>query len=769
MSDEFTKNEQQTKFMVSHIGGDLNDNEKQFASQKNIIKNNNNSYIDLINNLNDIERNKYKSTKEFETSQYTKEQIEELYTRNRRINNFPTIIDEKLNISNPIIYPKIYDPHFEYLFKKGINSINTQVSVKYNCINIDSKYRNKEDVMNIEQYLKLVENPLFFKNNSNILQIKITDAHNYFKPNDKITLQGFNFYTENYKNLNFYFNNETNQVVINLNPNYLNPIPYYNVLIEISNVSNNGSNYFKNIPLNVINDIQNIFLITNQSNETKMAFNMPMNFYTDNANFNILTSNCTIKYYFLGNYPINYINSALPKTLYNLNSYFIIDDVNSEYIFVRLTNNISLIKSSTINLNGIWINDDVFQTGGNAIQIGKIQNIEYAYKSSSNYKVFFKKIDNIACIKMISSEIPKTDKLIYKSTNINLNIINSNNYFYWQNALDDDKVIHKIEIPTGNYSPKELTTTMENLISKIPKITNNSNLIPFNNIVIDINENTNITSLKSYNDYLLPNCIINLENPNDTTWILTINHPNHNQTVNDKIIIKNSLNYKKINSNDINKEHSITEILGNNAYKITLKNINLLNFDTSGNGGFAIIITTANSFKIFFDIDNSIGSVLGFKNVGQAGSITPFSNKENNFTINNTQPYIYGTENIEIINNIKNINDTYNTFNFDVGKYLLIKSNNDYLNQCFTPNGLSYFYKIQLNGKTGKIMYNTFVDNPIYFNPPLKYLEDIDLIFLTENGEKYDFFNQDNSLTFQIMSIINTPENTNLSTSIART
>jgi hypothetical protein len=66
-------------------------------------------------------------------------------------------------------------------------------------------------------------------------------------------------------------------------------------------------------------------------------------------------------------------------------------------------------------------------------------------------------------------------------------------------------------------------------------------------------------------------------------------------------------------------------------------------------------------------------------------------------------------------------------------------------------------------------MYNTFVDNPIYFNPPLKYLEDIDLIFLTENGEKYDFFNQDNSLTFQIMSIINTPENTNLSTSIART
>jgi hypothetical protein len=383
MSKQFTTDERQIKFLEPHVGGNLNDTNTQFLSQKNIVEENNDLYIDLLNNTNDILRNKNQSVDHYKSSEYMLEQKKEYYTKDARINNFPTIINDNVNVSNPIIYPKDYDPYFEYLFKKGIKSINTQVIQKKLYLNIDSLNRIKLDVMNVEQYFKLVNNPLIFKNESKILQIKFTNANEYFNIDDKISLQGFNFYLINYKKVNFYFNNESNQVIIDIIPNFVNEIPYYNVLIEISGVTNDGSDFFKNIPLNVINDIHTIKLVTTSSSETKFLFTIPMNFYTDNINYNVLTSNCSIKYYFIGNYPINYINSGLPSTLYNLNPYFIVDSVDSDYLYVNLTNEISLLNSISIQLSGNWINNNTFETGGSSIQIGKIKNIMKTAKNIS--------------------------------------------------------------------------------------------------------------------------------------------------------------------------------------------------------------------------------------------------------------------------------------------------------------------------------------------------------------------------------------------------
>ena len=198
------------------------------------------------------------------------------------------------------------------------------------------------------------------------------------------------------------------------------------------------------------------------------------------------------------------------------------------------------------------------------------------------------------------------------------------------------------------------------------------------------------------------------------------------------------------------------------------KNINPLNTTTTGDGGNSIIILTYSSFKIYFNKPNTIGQVLGFKNTGAPGSITPYCDKSNNFTINNSQPYIYGTESIQIVNNqIDNIVVT-NDFNFDVGRYILIQCSDSIFNQCLTLNGIPYFYKIQLKGDPGTMMFNTFVDNPIYFNPPLKYLEYFDFKFLTENGNEFNFFGIDNSMTFEITSVTNIPENTNLTSYVAR-
>jgi hypothetical protein len=759
MSDNFIRLDSQVKFMVPHIGGDLNDNKTDFINQKNIIQNEDNLYTDIL----DENRNSLRNKDTDKT--YIQEKKNEFYTTDSRINNFPTTLNYgDVNISNPIIYPKEYDAYFEYLFKKNLFSINTQVKQNKLYINVDSSKRNIHPTMNVLSYINLVSNPLVFTNNTDILQIKLLNANKQFNIGDKITLQGFNFYTINYKNINLYFENKSNKVILDLTPNFSYQIPYYNVMIEISGIVNGNLNYFKNIPLNVLNDIHMVSLYTTLSNELKFMFSIPMNFFSDNVNSNVLTCNCSIKYYFLGNYPINYINSGIPTSFYNLNTYFIIHSVDASNIYIKLTNPISL--TNTLQISGNWINNSIFETGGDTIQIGLITKIIPSNPKPSHYRINFeKRIDNIVCIQMKSSEIPNTSKLIYDIPLTNT-VFTSNNMFYWENV--NENIIYNIKIPSGNYTFNELSCVMEKLIEEVPKITEIPNIIPFNKMKININQSNNITSITSFNMYSLPNCITNLNIVNSLTWILTINHPSHNQSIGNFITIENSTNYKNIDALYINKQHIITEVLNNNSYNITIKNINPLIVSTDGNGGNQIIIHTMNSFKLYFDKTDTIGNILGFKNVGEIGSITPFCNKDTNYTIDNTQSYIFGMENIQTVNNNQPVINSSNNFNFDRERYILLKSNDEQLNKCKTLNGISYFYKILLKGKPNKIMFNTFVDNPIYFNPALTYLEYLDFIFLTDNGEEFEFYSINNSMTFEITTITNCPENTNISTNIAR-
>jgi hypothetical protein len=776
MNNNFDNVNKQISFMEPHIGGDLNDSNTEFNNQKDIIQSRNNLYLDLLDDTNNLLRNKdiqnANNNYANKSSEYIQEKRKEIYSKDARMNNYPTIINDDINLSNPIIYPKEYDPYFEYLNKKVINSINTQVLQEKTIVNIDSVNRSIDSIMNIESYILLTNNPLIFTDGSNTVKIKLPNANKIFTIGDQLTLQGFNFYTINYKFLNLYFENGTNQVILDLIPNYITNIPYYNVLIEISGVKDNGNYYFKNIPLSVINNIQTVKLYTTSSNESKFSFTIPMNFYSDNVASNVLSSSCSIKFYFIGNYPINFINSGVPISLYNLNEYLLVDSVDTQYITIKLTNNLSLIDSTSMQISGNWINANMFETGGSNVQIGKIININFGYPSTSNYNIpLNKRIDNVVCIKMKSSEIPNTYKLVYNIANKKntKNIIVANNILYWENAMDEPNNIYSITIPPGNYKSIELENTIETLISQVSRIINIPNVIPFNNIKIKINQNNNITQLTSYTQYILPNCITNLEISTDMiTWTLTINHPNHNQNVGSIITIQNSINYKNIDSKYINGQQTISKILGNDFYLITFKYINPLNYYTDGNGGYSITISTLNSFKLYFDRTDSVGNVLGFKNTGKVGSITPYSSPSNNYIIDNSQSYIYGSENILIVNNNAENIQVSNNFNFDVGRYILLVCKNMAFNQCLNANNISYFYKFQLSKNPGKYLFNTFIDTPIYFNPPIKYIDSFEFKFVTEFGDEFEFYGIDNSMTFEITSIINYPENTNLSTFVAR-
>ena len=777
MSNEFDNITRPITFLNEHIGGNLNDSIDIFKSQSNIIKNNDTNYIDILN----YNQSKIKDNNDADK----KNQTNNLYNADARINNEPTYINHgDINLSNPTIYPKDYDPYFEYIFNKKLNSINTQIIQNKTYINIDSSNRNIDPQIIIDRYYRLNNNPLMFINGANYFKIALLNANQFIEIGDKLSLQGFKFYEISYKSINFFFTNNSNEVIIDILPNFNTLIPYYNVTIEIKNVTNNNLNYYKNIPLTVINQLQQVNLYSN-NNQNKLLFKIPITFYTDNVSDCTLISDCTITYYFIGNYPINNINSGYPITYYNLVGYHIVNDVDDTSITIKLTNNISL--NNLINLDGIW-DQNIFYTGGANIQIGLITNIIQGYPTPSNYLMqLAKRIDNIVCIKMKSSEIPNTEKNFNTSIIIN----NANNKLYWQNAFDNNQ-IYVITLSPGNYSTSDLKNKLEELISLVPRniikgesIANT--IIPFNIIKINFDFNAGIVKFKSYNKFALPNCLysINQDNSYSTSnniYYIKINHIGHNLQVGDIIYISGSLNYKNIYAHDINNPNGqiVTKIINNDFYEITLQNINTIaNYDInsidnndnndnnhSDNGGFSIIILTSNSFKLLFNQPDTMGNELGFRNAGLSTSITPFSNQTNNYTIDNTQSYIYDSKSIQIVNNSINNVELYNNINFLGSRYLLILATN--LNVNSTLNGINYFYKILLNGSPGSVIYNSFVDTPIYFNPPLKYLSELNFQFIFPNGNQFNFYNIDHSFTIEITNITNLPENTNLSTNIAR-
>ena len=65
-------------------------------------------------------------------------------------------------------------------------------------------------------------------------------------------------------------------------------------------------------------------------------------------------------------------------------------------------------------------------------------------------------------------------------------------------------------------------------------------------------------------------------------------------------------------------------------------------------------------------------------------------------------------------------------------------------------------------------MFNTFVNSPVYFNPPIRSLNNLKLTLVYPNGGLVNMGNLNYSLTFEITTINNLPENTNVNTNMSR-
>lgn len=773
-------------FISKNIGGDNNDTLENFNNQINIVTNERDDYNSLIDYYNKQKREKN------DNDNYVERLDNELHANIYRINNYATYVDD-INFSNPLIYPKKYEPYFSYLDKKNINPINTQVVKKKEYLNIDSANRVLRSSLNIDKYYSVKDYGLEFKTNTNLFKIYLETpiSQTVLNINDNIILRGFKSYTIYYDNIDFYFTNGSPVVSIDIKPNFLTTISYTDITIVIEGLGISDTNdYWKNIPYQLLNGLQKIFITSTD----KISFSLPINFYSDNQNNDILNSSCKITFNCLGNYPINLINANTPLTTLNLTNYLIIKGIGKNYIEVLLNNTLSL--NNNIPLEGYWNNESFF-TGKN-IQIGKIDGFIQAFISSNNFSIFLNKTyNNIAEIKIISSEIPniqkniisninntndtintnnnnetQTQSMTYINNDVNLTYIEqSNNKLYWENIIDNG--IYQIELESGNYSYELLKKVIETNVSKVPRkpIFENEYLYKYNSMEVEFNNEISKTTFIMYDIYNIPNCFVEFSNTITeikNIFKIKIYLPYHNLRIGDTVFISNSLDYYTIDKNYINIStgHYVTNIYNDEYFEITLTNINMIDNVGDTKGGYNIQIKKYAIFRLYFNFKDTFGELIGFKLVGYDNSITNYSNINPDNLITNREPYYNDISSILIVNNTippQNLVTDYQTQSYN---YILLLI--DGLNNNNNPNGPAYFYKFLIDRPSGQYLFNTFVNSPVYFNPPIRDLNELKLTLVYPNGGLVNMGTLDYSLTFEITTINNYPENTNINTNMSR-
>ena len=650
------------------------------------------------------------------------------------------------------------------------NSIVTFNKIyRTSLLNIDSSLRNinPKNICNTTNINKLPTNCLQFNKDSNIITINYPN-HN-LNINDNIVIQNVEGFTKILMNA-FYLINNFNYLIIDLDNNYINKdYQTYNytdnLYINIELINNNLTTYYidnsipfnyiigiKNIKLlteinkNIINSIANILFNIFSINDITLLYNrviliqLPYSYNSNTNDYYIINTTLKISYLHIGGIDIGYINSDYPINNINFQSHQIIYNIIDKNNIQIKNNNVSFI---TIN------------AGGSNIRIFKIINTIEGYPDADNYIINLKKsFNNVINIELVSTEFPYIDNIIKK---------NINDKLYWKN-IEDFSYIYSIQLDEGYYNITTLLNQLKTKMNSLPRI-NNNNITNYFDITLD--QYIHIITFSAYNLITLPNClsirneIINLNN----YYILDIIYPYNMVEVGDtitisssnEVTIKNNINDNNyqilsISNNYINTNHLVYSINKlTNTFSIILGEVNniITNIVTYlSNGGKNIQIKSKTNVSFLFDKPDTIGDILGFKNVGNLYSVTDYKS-----IITNQDSYIYNNK----LNSVGNIIEYNNGFiNLSgINNYILM-----YLNEIeyiYNNNLQSAFAKILLSGNPGDLLFNTFVQYPsnIYCKIfPISILTDINVKFLYSNGSRVNFKNLNHSFTLKIVEEI---------------
>lgn len=656
---------------------------------------------------------------------------------------------------------EIKQKKYEYdLIKDNHKKYYNNVEYKSQLLNIDSRFRNTmpKNVYKTEKISNLPNNAIYTTKNSDI--IKINYPNHNLSIGDSIILQNVlgnhkilsnNIYLFDHYSLMFiYFPDHK------ISRDFINYYDDYKISIEIINDIGLETTY-SNIPVNMISQIYNITLpsiidkttplipdvykLFNTNNIKELdkdyiVIELPFNFVAQEGYYYCLPDVFKISFLNIGGIPLYYINADYPINYERHQGYHEIINIDINNIYIKS----SVVASSTIN------------SGGNNINIMLILETLAGYPNSNNYTINLKKnFNNVVRIELISTEIPYIDFLIKNSVN---------NKLYWKH-LDDGNIIYQISIPEGNYDNDNLITTINELLNNVPRYNSTTENPNYNIFEVSLNIYTQETKFKCYKKTNLPNSLTAIiEEINNIKYVkITIKHENNLEDVGDIIEISGAIKIGSIlDSIFINKSHTIYQTNRiNQTYSILIAPLNQITnasvVDLTGNGGPSIVIKTKANVSFLFNKSDTVGNILGFKNVSSANAITNYKS-----VISNFDPYMLSTN----LNQVGNIDTSSKLLNFTGANLYILMYINDY--ECIIDNSnkIPAFAKILLSGNPGDILFNTFVNYPLEFDFPISTLNELNIKFTYPDGNLVDFRNIDHSFTLRIVEKILTPKNTGL-------
>jgi hypothetical protein len=685
--------------------------------------------LELNKQRNEISRNEIPRN-EIQRNEIPRNEIQRNEIQRNDTPRYGTTVDLKTN--------KIIDQTDKHLTRDR-NLKSEKLNIKkhrISRINVDSRNRNKDPKNIISRFIK-INSPFLFIQGSNILEIKIPNGHD-FNVDDNITITNVNPQIVTLR---------SNSLTLKKNSKYLyinhQQHGFYGSknIISISGVINAdpSDSFFGNIPLAIINATHNIILIESNGVIDYNNYLIDLGIYSDN-DFIYTESSYEIGILTYNGIHIKYINASYP----------IINNIQQGYHIIIETTNTSI----KIKLPETATSTNTTSIGNNDILIGFISSTINGYPDPDFYKFDLKKTYyKVKKVKLVSTEIPNTEMLI-KNLPTNL----KNNMLYWQ-IQDDGDSIYSINILSGNYDADSLKAE---LTDKINNVSRNFGSYLDKNLysekcksVIILNPANNLFSLQiTSNITLSKNITINNSKYLDPNKRINIIHPYHNLKAGDFIQISNAFNVIDsvsngikyyIPSNIINTTHQIESIGGINNYVIKLNKynatiINVINDDSITDGGDAVIITFPLTIRLLFNYKDTIGNILGFKNVGDNYSITIFDK-----IITNKISYSDGSE----LNSVGLIDQNIPILNFRTYPYILMVS------EIFSSNinykdSTGVFAKLFLTGNPGSMIYDQYVQLTEILPSAVSSLNSLEFKFLTPDGIPYNFNGQDHSYTLEL-------------------
>lgn len=727
-----------------------------------------------------------------------------------------------------------YNPYYDYLQKKGLLKDNFNTKIKTSYLNIDSSCRISTPTLITDNEKTLDNNPLSFSQTTvnigistitqNLLSIYYPN-HN-FQTRDKIILNGietksvtvntnFNFGAYNGFTIVFTPNSYSLIIITNFDTMGPSPMSFYpnfsigngilqstlsqydtsNMFVTLSgfNVSpNDGNPFIGNIPINFLNGTHRVYFTNPDytiSNGVKIYSNdllinphsnagsipkitgfyilLPSRYIGTQPTNNMIV-NMTFHYY--GGIPLNELNAEFPIDIYHKKGYHLVYSVDSDHINILIGNLPYYLSQNNSQNAGTQIS-----FGGTNVYISKIINIISGFSSPNNYNIILQKpILNVISARLVNSVFPNT---LYSISN---DPSSKNNRLYWTNQ-DDGDVIYQVDIPEGNYDSQSLANTIQEQVNTIPRQYSNSQntsttYTKLNYMTVSINTNTNIVSFSAFKRALLQKPIVGTQPEiTDTsdqvgTYIMTIFQSNHGLSVGNIVSLSGAIDTFGIPASVLNSDHTIIDIPNQNTYTFEITNFNLSSNRSNTGGGFGCSSIVPIKFSLLFNYSDTIGSILGFRNVGNENSITKYD-------ITLTNNGAYQNEIIIPKNGLNYILDQSgneiilkgNALTFS-GEYITKFNGYDYILMVIDefPNFVNisksgiirtFFSKINMSGQLGSMLYDTFISNKAPLYDPIN-ITDLTVGFYNSDGSLVDFNNIEHSYILEISSFEYTPKET---------